>query len=154
MAQAGERRVQIALEQLGRDLADLPEHLGEGEVGHRGLAEVEAVTHERAPALAGEPVEGLAQQPGLADSGVPGEEDHPSRVGPWGLAGKARGTQQDLELPVTSDEALGPAAVHAHIGIIAHGGRYAATNGVRHERRAPLASGDAGPRHGCASPRT
>ncbi len=122
VTQAGERGVEVLLQQLGGDLTDLAEHLGEGEVGHRRLAEVETVTEQDAPAIASQLVGRLAQEAGLADTGVAREEDHPGLVGPctrsWpGSAfGAGSSTEQDLELTVSADETLGPAPVNPHIG--------------------------------------
>ena len=52
VAQPGQGGVELVLDELGGDLAHLGEHLGEGEVGHGGLAEVETVADEGAPAVA------------------------------------------------------------------------------------------------------
>ena len=58
---------------------DLSQHLREREVGHRGLAEVQAVPDEVVPALDRRGVQGLGHQAGLADPGVAGEQHHPGR---------------------------------------------------------------------------
>ncbi len=132
VAQPGQGGVEVLLDELGGDLAHLGEHLREGEVGHGGLAEVETVADEGAPAVGGEAVERLGQQAGLADACVAREEKHPGVLGPGGRA------EQDLELAVTADEALGPAPVHPHIGH--HPARCVARRHQRRPARAAMSS--------------
>ena len=57
--------------ELGGELA---EHLGEGEVGRGGVAQVEAVAHDHAVPLGDQARPRLGHQPGLADAGVTGQQ--------------------------------------------------------------------------------
>ena len=81
------------------------EQLGEGKVGQRAVPEVEAVPDERAPAALGGPVDELAQQPGLPDAGVSGQQNGTRPR----LSGQAEDVGQLGELAVASeDRALSP----------------------------------------------
>jgi hypothetical protein len=118
-----ERRVASgdAVDQV-RELGGEPaQHLAERKVRQRALAEVEAVAGEHPPSLALGQVAQLHQQPGLADPGVPAEQDG---AGPVALR---TDTEQVAELPklgIASDQ--GPARVGCH-------GHH---HGARHRQRA------------------
>ncbi len=134
------------LGELGPALLDLAEHLGEGQVGHARLAEVEAVADQAGPAVRGQSLESLGQQPGLADSGVTGEQHHPGTgwpaegLGPDGPG--CGGAEQGRELGLAADDALGPAPLHPHIGHHRVRRPVVPASPVdrsrRHQRRAPL----------------
>ena len=132
VAHPRERRMELVLDELGGDLAHLGEHLREGEVGHRGLAEVETVADEGTPSVGGEAVDRLGQQAGLAYACIAREEHHP------GLFWSGGSTEQGLELAVPADEALGPAPVNPHIGH--HPARCAARRHQRRPARAAMSS--------------
>ena len=94
--------------QLGGEAA---EHLGEGEVGQRAVAEVEAVAGDDLPAVRDGDVAQLGEQPGLPDAGVSGEQH--CRAGGAGGVGRDTEERGELaELGVTPDE--GPAGGGGH----------------------------------------
>ena len=63
------------LGQGGRLGGEAPEGLAERQVGQRAVTEVETVTDEDPVARLLRPVAQLGQQPGLADTGVAGQQD-------------------------------------------------------------------------------
>jgi hypothetical protein len=86
--------------EVGRRLREPAQDLGERQVGQRAVAEVEAVADQRAPAGPVRAVAELAQQPGLPDPGVAGQQQS---------AGHGRGADPGqpgelVELVVTADE--------------------------------------------------
>jgi hypothetical protein len=111
-AQARQRRMrgQLLVGLPGHDIRELSEHLRERQVGHRGLAEVEAVPDQGAPPLVPEALQRLRQKTGLAHSSITGEQHHPSPLRTCG------GAEQLLELTPAADDRLGPAPLPAHTG--------------------------------------
>ena len=106
------------VEEVGQVAGDPAGDLRERKVGKGRVGEVEAVAGEDLPAAVDGPVAELGEEPGLADTGVAGEQDR-GALGGRGRAGRGdaeRGAQV-LQLGISSDQ-LRRHAVH---DVVDHG---------------------------------